>query len=114
MSPNFYRVDKYGQIEVSGIDEDRRNTQDVKNLMTSIIDLDRQIEIQLVTFHQAAGEASRQSGNTLVIAGENVSYDPSIVDVGKADQQRQKARARSDLRKKLNYLTLRRLWKVKG
>jgi hypothetical protein len=84
-----------------------------QSLTEQIIELDRQIELERTTFTETLNQALEQS-KTLVIAGDDISFNPSIMNVGNVRRQSELARARTQLRKRLNYLTKRRLWKVKA
>lgn len=48
------------------------------------------------------------------IFGDDVSYDPEVSQSGSDITEDQRVRARKDFRRKLNFLTQRRLWKIKA
>jgi hypothetical protein len=51
---------------------------------------------------------------TLQIIGDDISFDPTLTDSEGENTETKTRIERSELRKKVNYLTQRRLWKVKG
>lgn len=87
-------------------------TPDTLEAAEGIANFDRQIDEALSELHNKLKDANLNDGS-LKIFGDDVSYDPSVADNNSLTNDDQ-TRARQEFRKKINYLTQRRLWKVKA
>ena len=81
---------------------------------SDIINLDAQIQQQTTVFQQSLQNANiRSTDGTLRIFGDDISFDPTVATNTSLTPD-QLVAERNDFRKKINYLTQRRLWKVKA
>ncbi len=78
----------------------------------NIIDINKQIVALQVDMQNRLSTPNLNNG-ALKIYGDDISYDPNISNDSSLTQD-QKNRARNEFRRKLNFLTQRRLWKIKA
>jgi hypothetical protein len=78
----------------------------------NIVDINKQI-VALQTDMQNRLSTPNLNNGALKIYGDDISYDSSISNDSSLTQD-QKNRARNEFRRKLNFLTQRRLWKIKA
>lgn len=78
----------------------------------NIIDINKQIAT-LETDLQNYLSVPNVNNGALKIIGDDISFDPNVSDDSSLTED-QRVRARREFRNKLNYLTQRRLWKVKA
>lgn len=116
-NPQYLNVDINGKsaappstvTAVAGVD-----TSQLSKLATDIISLDFQIQQAKKAFSDSITDPNlNTSVGSIKIFGDDVSFDPTITGISQKDQDTA-ALQRQDLRKRLNYLTQRRLWKVKA
>jgi hypothetical protein len=85
------------------------------DLRRKIQDLDRQIEDAKRRFTTSITNLSELKPNGRIkIIGDDVSLDPSNSNTPSARSEEQRQHDDDDFRRKINFLTQRRLWKVKG
>jgi hypothetical protein len=116
-TPQFYNVGAGGQVEASsnvGV------TAEVGAVAGDIARLDVEIELLRNDFnntlekHSNITNTTGGSAGSIVIFGNDISFDPTITGDSSSLTEDDRSRERSEFRKKLNYLTQRRLWKVKA
>lgn len=78
----------------------------------NIVDINKQI-FALQTDMQNRLSSPNLNDGSLKIYGDDASYDSSVSDDSSLTED-QKIRARREFRRKLNFLTQRRLWKIKA
>jgi hypothetical protein len=84
-------------------------------LYGEITKLDSKINVAKSKFIQQMQQPNLQSAEgTLSIFGNDISFDPTITLGTNPVRESARVRERSEFRKKLNFLTQRRLWKVKA
>jgi hypothetical protein len=107
-NPQFYRAGSpINTSSLAGI-----NINSISTLGTNIIKLDAQIQAQTQSLETSLNNPSTRSADgTLKIFGNDVSFDSAPSN---GISSTQTAQNQSDLRKQINYLTQRRLWKVKA
>jgi hypothetical protein len=115
-NPQFYKKSLTGNL-IDGDNISNQNlTSSLLKLASDIIDLDGQIDAELKQFNDglsAAKKAINSSDGTLRIVGNEISFDPTVADDSSLTPQ-DRARQRIEFRKKINFLTQRRLWQVKA
>lgn len=82
-------------------------------LGTDIINIDAEIAKQKQEYTNSVTPPNLQSGDAIRVFGDDISYDPGYYDGINSSPGDMQAK-RIALRNKVNYLTQRRLWKVKG
>lgn len=113
-NPQFYKIGSNGSIAVDSSTVGAFDLNSIAKLTEDIINLDFQIEQQNKVFQDSLNNSNiRSTDGTLKIFGDDVSFDPTVTD-GTGVTPNQKARDRIEFRKRINYLTQRRLWKVKS
>jgi len=110
--PQFYDVDISGRpggpVSSGVIDPITKTTAD-------IIKLDMKITELQDDFSRSKQERISQSKyGTLGIFGNDISLDPTITGESDVSSENKKTLARLEFSKKVNYLTRRRLWRVKA
>ena len=104
-NPQFYN-------NLSSIDNaNKLNPQSIQTIGKEIIELDMQIEAYTNSFTKDIEKYSTSQNAVLNIIGNDISFEPSYATTGTQSAQ---ARNKENVRKKLNYLTQRRLWQVKA
>ena len=83
-------------------------------LGTDIINIDAEIAKQKQVYQKSITNPNLQDGDAIRIFGDDLSYDPMYDDGIKSSGPIEEQIKRMELRKRINYLTQRRLWKVKG
>jgi len=78
----------------------------------SIVNINKEIAVITNDLFNYLSLANINNGS-LKFYGDDISYDPNISDDNSLTEE-QKVKNRKEFRKKLNYLTQRRLWKVKA
>lgn len=108
-NPQFYKNSLILNTDLSNID-----TNALATLGQDIIDLDFQINQQKKLFEENLKNSNiRSQDGSLKIVGNDIFFDPTLVDnYGQTNEE--KTIAQDNLRKRLNQLTQRRLWKVKS
>lgn len=112
-NPQFYKVGAGGQLtsdleSIGGLD-----LLSISNLTSDIIGLDAKIEQKTKSFADSLKNSNiRSQDGTLKIIGDDISFDASVAESALTPEE--KTRQQLELRKKLNYLTQRRLWKIKS
>lgn len=87
----------------------------IAKLSSDIIKLDFQIEQARKSFEDSIKSPNLNTNmGTIQIFGDDVSFDPTVTQGQSALTPDDVTRQRSEFRKRLNYLTQRRLWKVKA
>lgn len=113
-NPEFYKKGGNGQIIVDPGINDAINIGSIVGLADDIILLDAQIKQQTTAFENSLKHANiRSTDGTLRIIGDDISFDPTVSGSSGLTPDQQ-IRERDEFRKKINYLTQRRLWKVKA
>lgn len=85
----------------------------VKTALDKIEQLDADINNQLTMLNVSLGTANTNDGQ-FKIFGDDMSFDPTYSEIGDTSSEEERQRARLNLRRKLKFLTQRRLWKVKA
>lgn len=89
-------------------------TASITKLVGDIIDLDQKIDDQTKSFQESLQNSNiRSTDGTLRIIGDDISFDPTVTGDTTITPEAQ-SKAKEEFRKKINYLTQRRLWKVKS
>lgn len=113
-NPQFYKIGSNGAINIDSSTVGAIDLNAISKLTEDIINLDFQIDEQTRSFQDSLKNSNiRSTDGTLKIFGDDVSFDDTVTD-GSGITPEQKARDRIEFRKKINYLTQRRLWKVKA
>lgn len=119
-NPQFLNVDINGNLTNSSTPTDTLDPRlvDPKTLGAlgaNIIQLDFEIEQLKKTFTDRATSPNlNTSAGVIKIFGDDVSFDPTVSNSSSAITPTDQQNEREELRKKLLYLTQRRLWKVKA
>lgn len=118
-NPNIYELDVNGNLGNGNIIINRNNIPSHSvNIaegdiaLNQLLDLDKQIASQQNQLLQALGTANTNDGS-FQIFGDDISYSPDYEGVGDQVGEEDREQSRQDLRRKMKYLTQRRLWKVK-
>lgn len=102
-------------VQISGsLNNSVLDTANISKLGQSILDLDLQIQEAQAAFVNSINNSniSTTDGNISII-GDDISFESSITD-GNSLTQSDITAEREQLRESLNFLTQRRLWKVKA
>lgn len=125
-NPQFLNVDKDGRFTsvtpsgegfaaLSSLDTSLIDPIAISKLGGDIIRLDFEIEQSRQSFEKSIQAANiNTTEGAIQIFGDDVSFDPTVNQSQTGVSQSDIVRQRSEFRKKLNYLTQRRLWKVKA
>ena len=107
----YYKVNIDGQIERADL-----SVRSLNQLAERINELDNQITERRNAFNQQVTQNKEIQTNegTLQVIGNDISFNPTITGSETSYNEEQKVQRRQQLRKNLNYLSLRRLWAVKG
>ena len=118
-NPNIYELDLDGNLGNRNVSV---NTLEIPShsisapegnvALNELLNLDKEIAKHQNQLIQALGTANTNDGS-LQIFGDDVSYSPDYDGWGNQMGEEDREQARQDLRKKMKYLTQRRLWKVK-
>jgi hypothetical protein len=111
-SPSNYATGVKGLIlglsdpaEISGLN----------SLQADVKMLDEQIEAAHEAFFESTDNVQLQSEEgTLGIFGDDISFDPSVTGTANEENEEKRRRERRELRARTNYLTRRRIWKVRA
>lgn len=108
--PMFYWAGAGGVIGV--VDDFPKEEQE---LVQTLVTLDTQISTLVADFEKNKSQLIGQASNgTLNIFGNDISFDPYFTkEDGKTNETKRRIE-RAEFRKKINNLTLRRLWRVKA
>jgi len=112
-NPQIFSVDAKFQLQQPADPNAIPSPPDTIRTAANIANLDRQIDEALSELHSKLKDANLNDGS-LKIFGDDISYDPSVSDDGGNVTVDEQTRARHEFRKKINYLTQRRLWRVKA
>lgn len=121
-NPQYFNVDSTGNVSginslnVTGNDSKiiANNLSSIQSISADLIQTNFEIQNQKQAFQQAIQNVNiNQNDGAIRIYGDNVEFDPSVTNISSSDQSA-KERAAIQLRKKVNYLTQRKLWKVKA
>lgn len=110
-NPQFYKTGLQGQNDgtVNSIDADV-----LAKLGKDIIELDSQIEQQKKFFQKTLDNPNlRSDTGTIKIFGDDVSFDSTVSQTSSVTPGQQFSQE-EEFRKKINFLTQRRLWQVKS
>lgn len=123
-NPQYLNVDINGNLTnsinaVTGINSSTSNSiadpTAIAKLSSDIIKLDFQIEQARKDFEDSIKNPNlNTNAGSIKIFGDDISFDPTINQSESALTPDDVVRQRSEFRKKLNYLTQRRLWRVKA
>lgn len=123
-NPQYLNVDINGNLvnsssAISGVNSTLNgpiaDPTAIAKLSSDIIKLDFQIEQARKAFEDSVKNPSiNTSTGAIQIFGDDVSFDPTVNQSENSLTQDDVVRQRSDFRKRLNYLTQRRLWRVKA
>jgi len=87
----------------------------LRSLIQQVSELDDQINTALTAFQESIGNVNLQSEKgTLGIFGDDVSFDPAVTGTGNEESEEKHRQERRELRARTNYLTRRRIWKVRA
>jgi hypothetical protein len=112
-NPQFYKPDA-SSIIVDSSTISGKDTQSISTLASDIIDLDLQVKSLQDNLQNSLDDANlRTADGSLTIIGDDVSFDPTLVDTSSISPGEQE-RAQEELRKKLFMLSQRLFWKVKA
>jgi len=104
-NPQFY-------TSIAAIDNaNKLNPQSIQTIGKEIIELDMQIEAYTNSFTKDIDKYSTSQSGNLNVIGNDITFEPSYNSGGTQSKQ---AINKENFRKKLNYLTQRRLWQVKA
>ena len=81
--------------------------------VAQIREIDNELVAQQAELQRALGQSNTNDGS-FRIWQDDFSYDPAYSDIGDETGEENRATQRAELRRKLKYLTQRRLWKVKS
>jgi len=110
-SPQNYRTGAEGNVE--GLADD--NISALNDFVSSLKQFDEQIRQAELAFSESIDNVNLQSDEgTLGIFGDDISFDPAVTGIGNEENEEKRRQERSDLRSRLNHLTRRRIWKVRG
>ncbi len=85
------------------------------DLKSKIASLDAEINSAKVAFQNASTQLAGQNlDNKILIIGDDISLAPGTTDAGSSATEEQRNTDREELRRNMNILTQRRLWKVKS
>lgn len=108
---SFYKSGLGGAIEATGLET---NSIAFNTINSQLIKLNQEIDELTDDFNKNPDINLRSSTDgTLEIAGNDISFDPTIVNESETSESKKRYQ-RNEFRRKLNSLLLRRLWKVKG
>jgi hypothetical protein len=109
----YYTVGEGGSV--TGSSDDGRTATDGQ-LIGQVRSLSAQINTIQKDFINTLDTIGRKATNegSIGIFGNDITYDPSIISEGDSENETKRRRNRSEFRKRINNLTLRRLWKVKA
>lgn len=111
-TPMFYKKGIGGSVEAV---DDPALLSGQAFLINKIRDLDVEINKQKTAFEESRNKLAAKPGSgTLRISGNDISFDPSFTEEEGEGNETQRSVERAEFRKKINYLTQRRLWQVKG
>lgn len=110
VNPDFQIALSTGALDTSRID-----TTTLSKLGQDIIKLDFDIEKAKQQFTNSVTNSNiNNNSGSIKIFGDDISFEPSISGGSNSVTQNDKIRERSEFRKRINYLTQRRLWRVKA
>lgn len=110
-SDAFARDDR-GQLQAPDVGS--QNLIDIINIESEIAELDFEIEKAKSNFVESVKNISQQNRGNIRIIGDDLSLDPTLSDAQNALTESQEQLDRTELRRKINFLTQRRLWQVKA
>jgi len=110
-TPQYYTVGPEGQVSGSS---QSLATAPIQDLTAQIARYDNEIKQQQASWDSMYESTAEKSPNALSVFGNDISFDPDVSELGGTATDSELRRKMSEFRKKLNYLTLRRLWKVKA
>lgn len=124
-NPQFLNVDASGNLvqsasAVAGLNSAVANSPvadpaAITKLSSDILQLDFQISQAQQAFQDSITNSNiNTTDGSIQIFGDDVSYDSTVNQTPSGSSQSDVDRAQSEFRKKLFYLTQRRLWKVKA
>lgn len=103
---------QFTPISPSGDNSARSPNDPATVAAQNIVDINAQITKLQIDLQQRLSTPNLNNG-ALKIYGDDTSYDSSVSDDSSLTED-QKIRARREFRRKLNFLTQRRLWKIKA
>lgn len=106
-TPMFYTVDAKGVADKSDAEKGG-----ISELTETIKKLDADIEKEMKDFQNSKNLAN--GNGTLSISGDDISFDPTFTKSDDPVNETKRKMERAEFRKKINGLTLRRLWSVKA
>jgi hypothetical protein len=85
------------------------------SLAFDVTTLDADIKEAQDAFFESISNVNLQSAEgTLGIFGDDISFDPTVTGTDNEENEEKRRRARQELRARTNYLTRRRIWKVRA
>lgn len=110
-NPQSYKTGLGGDIQLA----DEADISSLSVLTTELKELDSLIESEVSAFNEFIMNKNLQSDEgTLGIFGNDISFDSSITGISGEINETQRRQERRDFRNKINLLTMRRIWKVRG
>lgn len=120
-NPQYLNVDSKGRpatIEAqlgTIVSSPFADTTIISKLGKDIIKLDFDIEQAKSKFYDSLTKSNLNNNDgSIRIFGDDISYDPNITQSSSGLSEEDRIKERSEFRKKVNYLTQRRLWRVKA
>lgn len=111
-TPMFYKTGAGGAFE--GVAEPAELAA-LQALESDLKILDHQIEEQQSNFFDGLTNKNIQNDEgTLGIFGDDISFDPNITGSDGDVNETKRLKERAEVRKRINYLTQRRIWAVRG
>lgn len=111
-SPLFYETGSGGLVEATS---DITELAALRALETDIKILDEQINEQQQAFFDGITKQHLQNDEgTLGIFGDDISFDPTVTGMDGDTNETKRIKERIELRRRVNYLTQRRIWAVRG
>lgn len=115
--PNLANPSQSFSLNADGLPETVPGTDTavLESMHGELKELDNQIREEREKFNRQIQKINLQTDEgTLSVFGDDISFDPSVTGLSGEDNESRKREQRRELRDRLNYLTRRRIWKVRG